>query len=189
LTGYTFSTDFPVTGGAYQSTSGGAADAFIATVDPSKAGAGALVYSTYLGGNQTDIGYGITSDSAGNLYTVGATRSRRFPASAGGDRSGFYPGDYDAFAFVMQPCTVTLSPAFNNVPAAGGDFQLLVTAGSECTWTASPTAAWIRIKDAGSGKGNGAVTYSVDANDSASSRTAAVFVTNQSHAVTQSGKP
>jgi hypothetical protein len=39
----------------------------------------ALVYSTYLGGNNEDGGSGIAVDSAGNAYVTGATASSDFP--------------------------------------------------------------------------------------------------------------
>ncbi|WKZ15777.1 MAG: SBBP repeat-containing protein [Candidatus Jettenia caeni] len=44
------------------------------TIDP------ALVYSTYLGGNNSDEGYKIAVDSLGNAYITGETRSDTFPA-------------------------------------------------------------------------------------------------------------
>ena len=42
-----------------------------------------LVYSTYLGGNAFDKGFGIAIDALGNAYVTGQTRSTDFPATAG----------------------------------------------------------------------------------------------------------
>lgn len=42
-----------------------------------------LAYSTYLGGNGTDGGYGIAVDSSGNAYITGETTSTNFPALNG----------------------------------------------------------------------------------------------------------
>ena len=42
-----------------------------------------LAYSTYLGGNGTDGGYGIAVDSSGNAYLTGETTSTNFPALNG----------------------------------------------------------------------------------------------------------
>jgi hypothetical protein len=43
------------------------------TIDPT------LTYSTYLGGNWAEYGFGIAADSAGNFYVVGMTNSTNFP--------------------------------------------------------------------------------------------------------------
>jgi uncharacterized protein (TIGR03437 family) len=88
VTGMTNSTDFPVSTGAYQGTYGGSGgntcqtggDAFVTKLNPSGS---QLLYSTYLGGNQDDIGSGIAIDSSGNAYIAGSTLSRNFPISSG----------------------------------------------------------------------------------------------------------
>ncbi|HKA29489.1 MAG TPA: SBBP repeat-containing protein, partial [Candidatus Binatia bacterium] len=66
VTGTTRSTDFPTTAGANQ-TLGGSADAFVTKFSP----AGAVVYSTYLGGPCEDYGRAIAVDAAGNAYITG----------------------------------------------------------------------------------------------------------------------
>src|SRR5205807_9292346 len=73
VTGATLSKDFPTTPGAYQATSGGGIDSFVAKLDPSGA---SLVYSTYLGGTGDDWGQGIAVDGSGSAYVTGDTRSR-----------------------------------------------------------------------------------------------------------------
>ena len=45
------------------------------------AGAG-VVYSTYLGGTNFDVGQGIAADSEGNAYVTGYTASTNFPTTA-----------------------------------------------------------------------------------------------------------
>ena len=53
VTGTTYSTDFPTTAGAFQTTFGGGnADAFVTKLNPTGT---ALVYSTYLGGTGDDV--------------------------------------------------------------------------------------------------------------------------------------
>ena len=42
-----------------------------------------LVYSTYLGGSDIDLGYGIAVDTSGNAYVAGFTESGDFPTTAG----------------------------------------------------------------------------------------------------------
>ena len=51
--GYSEGGNFPVTAGAYQSTFGGVRDGVVTMVNPS----GAVVWSTYLGGSDTDKGW------------------------------------------------------------------------------------------------------------------------------------
>ena len=76
VTGLTNSSDF-LTANAFQPTFSGGfnGDAFVTKLTP----AGALTYSTFLGGNGTDNGQGITADSSGNAYVTGFTDSTNFP--------------------------------------------------------------------------------------------------------------
>jgi hypothetical protein len=91
VTGQTESEDFP-TVNPLQPTAGGGGDAFVAKINPTGS---ALIYSTYLGGNNYDLASAIVVDSSGNAYVTGATYSTNFPTrnplqSANG-------GDFDAF--------------------------------------------------------------------------------------------
>jgi hypothetical protein len=74
--GYTSSTNFPVTPGAFQTTFGGYYDAVVIKLNPSGS---APVYATYLGGDAFDGGAGIAVDSVGNAYVTGSTSSSNFP--------------------------------------------------------------------------------------------------------------
>lgn len=56
-----------------------------------------LSYSTYLGGNGSDIGYAITVDGAGNAYVTGSTRSTNFPGVSGGAIQPSLRGSDDVF--------------------------------------------------------------------------------------------
>ena len=55
--------------------SAGVADAFVTKLNPSGT---ALDFSTYLGGNASDIAYGIAINAAGNAYVTGQTLSPNF---------------------------------------------------------------------------------------------------------------
>ena len=80
VTGMTKSTDFPVTGSAYQSTMWGPQDAFIARFDPDAGdGPSSLVYSTFLGGEGFDDGRSIVVAPNGDVYAAGSTSSTQFP--------------------------------------------------------------------------------------------------------------
>jgi hypothetical protein len=75
--GSTNSNSFPVLN-QYQ-TAQGSSDVFVTRINTNLSGAASLIYSTYLGGNSTDLGYGIAADAAGNAYVAGYTRSTDFP--------------------------------------------------------------------------------------------------------------
>jgi hypothetical protein len=71
LAGSSQSTNFPVTTGALQTQLLGTQDLFTAKFTP----AGARVWSTYLGGSDSDIGRDVCTDAAGNIYLAGLTQS------------------------------------------------------------------------------------------------------------------
>ena len=72
ITGQTAADDFPVRT-AIQFQRGGDLDAFVAEIDCNAGGDVSLVYSTYLGGNNRDVGRGIAVDVWGNAYVTGET--------------------------------------------------------------------------------------------------------------------
>jgi predicted phage tail protein len=94
VAGDTTSTDFPQEG-AYQGRQTGK-DCFVTKLNPTVAGSGALLYSTYLGGSGDDLPLGLAVESPGVVYVVGQTLSTDFPT-----RNALMsdPGDvnYDAF--------------------------------------------------------------------------------------------
>jgi hypothetical protein len=92
VTGYTLSTDFPVTAGAFQTTLGGRGDAFVTKLNAAGSG---LVYSTYLGGSRSDSGSSIAIDASGNAYVTGNTYSSNFPTTPGAFQTRF-GGEGDA---------------------------------------------------------------------------------------------
>ncbi len=91
--GNTFSIDFPVLNAAQPTKGGGSSnnhDAFVTKINADGSG---LVYSTYLGGSQTDEASGIALDELGNAYITGLTQSaldfpteNAYQASYGGER-------------------------------------------------------------------------------------------------------
>jgi hypothetical protein len=79
LTGYTYSTDFPITAGVVQDTfAGGSWDAYVTRLN---AAGTDLDYSTFLGGSYNDAGYGIDVDGAGNVTLIGRTQSQDYPVT------------------------------------------------------------------------------------------------------------
>jgi hypothetical protein len=92
VTGTTNSSDFP-TVKPLQSTLKGYANAFVAKLN---AAGSALVYSTYLGGDNYNFGGGIAVNSNGNAYIVGSTDSKNFPVFRALQPNCAVHSDYDA---------------------------------------------------------------------------------------------
>jgi hypothetical protein len=91
VTGFTLDADYPVTPGAYLTSSSLANVATLSLIDTSKAGANSLTYSTFLGGSQGngDAGTGLKADSQGNAYIAGYTFSSTFPVTSGAYQTSF----------------------------------------------------------------------------------------------------
>ena len=102
IIGTTFSTDFP-TQSPYQATKGAQQDAFVAKIN---AAGTALVYSTYLGGNNVDEGNAIAVDAAGNAYVTGSTASTNFPLQSPFRSSNL--ASVDAFVAKINPAVSAL---------------------------------------------------------------------------------
>ena len=77
IAGDTQSTDFPLLN-PVQSAFGGATDVFVTRLTP----AGAISFSTYLGGNNDEHAGGVAVDSSGGIYIAGGTLSANFPLAA-----------------------------------------------------------------------------------------------------------
>jgi hypothetical protein len=75
VAGRAFSADFPTVNAYQGSYQGGYSDAFVVKLS----GAGAPVFSTYLGGSAYDGAYGIDIDTSGAAYVTGFTDSDNFP--------------------------------------------------------------------------------------------------------------
>jgi Beta-propeller repeat/PASTA domain len=83
VTGFTHSTDFPTTAGAFDTDLNGIQDAFVTKLN---AAGSALAYSTHLGGSRPDGDWrygGIAVDGAGSAYVTGSTTSSDFPTTPG----------------------------------------------------------------------------------------------------------
>lgn len=95
VAGYTESSDFPVTSGAYQSTQGGSSDNYVTILSDADA---SIQHSTFLGGSGQDvIKHGLEVGNDGSVYVVFPTLSSDLP-NAGSppilnstfNTSGFY---------------------------------------------------------------------------------------------------
>ncbi len=97
IAGQSSSANFPVTTGAFQTTSNGGLDAFAAKFDVS----GNLVYSTLLSGSSIDVANAIAVGVAGNAVVAGYTASPDFPVARPVQLANH--GTYNAFVTSINP--------------------------------------------------------------------------------------
>jgi hypothetical protein len=120
VTGFTFSTDFPVVN-AFRTEPTGTChfgpcmDAFVAKLDNT---ASAVLYATLLGGADMDQGQGIAVDGEGRAIVVGETRSSDFPT----------------FESPLTGSTCELVPGFPE-PCTDGFVAVLRPDGSSLEWS------------------------------------------------------
>ena len=103
---------FPTTTGAFRRTPSGTncqnnngqavpcQDGFVTKLSP---GGGTLIYSTLLGGGQTDEILGLGLNSAGMAFVTGQTESSDFPTTANAFKKTTPSGVSNAFVTALQP--------------------------------------------------------------------------------------
>ena len=79
VTGESLPVNFPITNTLTNPNQSGNAGSWDVTVTKINPGGDALVYSTYIGGEGDDGGYGIAVDAAGSVYVGGQSMSDNFP--------------------------------------------------------------------------------------------------------------
>jgi len=102
LAGFTDSSDFPVAAALQPSLAGGS-DAFVAKLNHTGT---ALVYSTFLGGDGSDMGFSVVVDSAGCAYVTGDAgfyNATAFPVTANAFQKYHAGGTCDAFVAKLNP--------------------------------------------------------------------------------------
>jgi len=95
----TQSTNFPATGGSFQTTSGGAQDGVVLKLNASVS---ALTFASYLGGNGDDAGYVLSLAPNGNIYVAGGTASTNFPGVAAGVINSSNQGGIDGYVSIIN---------------------------------------------------------------------------------------
>ena len=89
----------------------------------------------------------------------------------------------------VPPCTFTLAPTSQSVTPSATTGSFAVTAGANCSWTAtSNNADWLTVTSAPNGTGNGSVTFSVAANPNLQQRVGTIAVDGQTFTVTQAAQ-
>ena len=102
VTGFTLSSDFPVTGNAFQLNPPANGAAFAVRMDLTVPPQNQLLYSTYLGGSGGAVGLDVAGDAAGNIYVSGYTQSSDFPVTSDAVQSTWGFGA-DAFVTELSP--------------------------------------------------------------------------------------
>ncbi|HKD07519.1 MAG TPA: SBBP repeat-containing protein [Bryobacteraceae bacterium] len=110
VAGYTASTDLAVTANAAQAANGGASqhaltnDAFVIDLNlAAQSRATMLVYSSYYGGADDEITYGLSRDSAGRYFLCGYTLSQNLPVTSGAINPASIGQNIDGFLAVLDP--------------------------------------------------------------------------------------
>jgi Putative binding domain, N-terminal/Viral BACON domain len=111
-------------------------------------------------------------------------------ANTGAARSGTVTIAGETFtvnqAAFVAPCTYSIAPTTQAMPALGGAGTVTVTTTSACAWTASSNAPWLTITSGAAGTGNGTVGFSAAVNV-LGSRTGTLTIAGQTFSVTQDG--
>jgi hypothetical protein len=83
-------------------------------------------------------------------------------------------------------CTYTIKPSYYNAGRGPDDVRIDVRASGECAWTATSSASWAAIAEGRSGKGDGSVRVTVEANDGAP-RTTTLSIAGEPFTLSQEG--
>jgi hypothetical protein len=89
-----------------------------------------------------------------------------------------------ASAPLNEACTYVLGRTSSTEPTGGGADSVKMTAGTGCTWTTRSDVSGLTVL-AGSGSGNGWVTYSVAKNTTGGTRTGTLTIAGKTFTVTQ----
>ncbi|MFB3896979.1 MAG: SBBP repeat-containing protein [bacterium] len=108
ISGMTYSPDFPVTAGAFDTTYHGAGDVFVSELN---ANCSALIHSTFLGGSGTDQAYDIKLDPDRNTVITGHTGSMGFPITPGA-----FDTTYNSSDAYVSKLLLHLTPNFYGTP-------------------------------------------------------------------------
>jgi hypothetical protein len=162
ITGYSASQDFPVTGNAFQTTRMDIGtytyDVVVMKFDPS----GTLLYSTFLGGSQTDQGLAIVVDPSGNAWVGGSTYSSDFPVTSSAFQKTF-GGGKDGFLAEISPDGSSLLYS-TYLGGAGDEYigALILNADGSLWMSGGASAAGLPVSaNAAQSKPNGVDNYFV----------------------------
>jgi hypothetical protein len=128
VTGFTRSSNFPTTSGAFDSSYNGSDGAFVVKLNPDRS---ELAYASFLGGNAADRGLAITVDEAGITCFTGLTSSSDFPTTPDAFDPTFNGGEMDVFVTkldVFEPPSAVALASLQAGHGSNGRFARLVAA-------------------------------------------------------------
>jgi len=99
LAGYTYSSNFPTTSGAYDTTFNGSVDVVVCRLNSTGS---ALLYSTFLGGSANEAAWAMTLDNQGMAVVEGWTLSRNFPVTPNAYDTSWNGGSQVGDVFVSK---------------------------------------------------------------------------------------
>jgi hypothetical protein len=102
VTGTSSAQDFPTTAGSFQKPIPQGAHGGKVFVTKLNASGSALLYSTWFGGSNADLGLAIALDTSANAYVAGRTRSRDFPQTGDTLQCRHGGGETDAFLLELN---------------------------------------------------------------------------------------
>lgn len=194
VVGNTTSNDFPTTAEAIPVPGGTCSyctHGFVTKLNPTGT---ALLFSSYLGGNPVsnsvaayrDVANTVAADSLGAFYVGGHTFAENFPVTAAAFDTSYNDGG-DGFALKITFPGFALN-AYSKSFAGNtvGNGSVNVTAPGGVAWTSVSNDSWIHVTDPGPGTGSGSVTFTLDANPSATgNRTGSLTIAEQAFTVYQ----
>jgi Bacterial Ig domain/Beta-propeller repeat/Viral BACON domain/Putative binding domain, N-terminal len=192
ITGYTNSTNFPVSANSADPVANYSPAAFVSKLNPA---ATALLYSTLLGASGSTVGQAIAVDAGNHVYIAGYTNATTLPTSSGAfqiTNAASGPGASTGFLMKLDlgsatSCTLSFSPTSANLPVAGGSTTTSVTVPAGCAWEAIAGSTWFTVNPPSSGVGPGSITVNAGSNGmSLSSRSASLAAGGATFTLTQS---
>ncbi len=136
LAGVTLSDDLPVSTNAFQRTTNGNGDIFVAIINPTLPANQQVTYCTYFGGSDGESPYDFFRDpGTGYLYLVGYTQSRNFPTTSDAIQRSSVAAGIDGFVAILNPAKSGIEAlVFSSyVTSSGSQIATAITLASDGT--------------------------------------------------------
>jgi hypothetical protein len=142
IAGTSFSTNFPVTPGAFQPTNHAAkgSNAFVTMLNP--AGSKAF-YSTYLGGSDSDGASSVAKGANGRVFVAGTALSTDFPVTQGAFQTA-NPGSYSGYVSKLDLSGITTTSLTSSAdPGVAGTTTMFTAEVAAADVSTVPTGSMV----------------------------------------------